>query len=181
MGKMKYMTKVIFFDTDCISSFLWTNTEYLLVHTFQNNMQIPRQVYNEISKVLHLKTKVDTMISNNNLSIIDIEIDSNEEDLYIQLTLYNSKSKLPLIGKGEAAAIVLTKKQNGILASNNFKDVKYYVEKYNLAHIATENIMKSVVDDGIITIDQADGIWIKMIAKKRKLPYPTFTDYLSSL
>jgi len=175
------MTKVIFFDTDCISSFLWTNTEYLLIHKFGNNMQIPQQVYDEILKVPHLKTKTDTMISNSNLSIIDLEVDSEEEDLYRRLTAYDSTSSLPLIGKGEAAAIVLTKKQNGILASNNFKDVKYYVEKYHLEHIATENIMNSAVEDGIITIAEADIIWIKMISKKRKLPYPTFTDYLKSL
>ena len=175
------MTSVIFFDTDCISSFLWTHTEYLLIHQFGSAMQIPRQVYHEISKVPHLKLKTDVMILNRNLSIIDIEIDSDEEDLYRKLTIYEPKSASPLIGKGEAAAIVLTIKQNGILASNNFRDVKYYVEKYNLAHITTANIMSSAVSDGIITVTQADDVWIKMVLKKRKLPYATFSEYLNSL
>ena len=175
------MTKVIFFDTDCISSFLWTNTEYLLIHCFGSEMIIPRQVYNEISRVPHLKQKIDVMVNNDNLTIEDILINSEENSLYLNLTCYTKSSKLPLIGRGEAAAIVLSKKNNGILASNNFRDVKFYVDLYKLNHISTSDIINKVVNDGLISIVEADSIWAQMIAKKRKLPFMTFTDYLKSL
>ncbi len=88
------MTKVIFFDTDCISSFLWTKTEYLLVHCFGSDMIIPRQVYDEISKVPHLQKRIDDMVNNGNLVIEDILVNSKENTLYLDLTDYTRTSKL---------------------------------------------------------------------------------------
>ena len=175
------MTKVIFFDTDCISSFLWTRTERLLIHCFGNDMIIPRQVYNEISTVTHLQQRIDVMVNNGNLTIEDILVGSQENDLYLDLTDYTRSGTLPLIGKGEAAAIVLSKKNNGILASNNFRDVRYYVELYGLDHISTPNILYKAFNDGLISITEADSIWTQMVAKRRKLPFSTFSEYLSSL
>lgn len=175
------MTKVVFFDTDCISSFLWTKTERLLIHCFGNDMIIPRQVYNEISTVAHLKQKINVMVNNGNLKVEDILVGSEENNLYLNLTDYTRSGALPLIGKGEAAAIVLSKKNNGILASNNYRDVKYYVELYGLHHISTDEIIFKSYSDGLISITEADSIWTQMIAKRRKLPFSTFTDYLSSI
>ena len=175
------MTKVIFFDTDCISSFLWTRTERLLIHCFGNDMIIPRQVYNEISTVTHLQQRIDVMVNNGNLTIEDLLVGSEENNLYLDLTDYTRSSTLPLIGKGEAAAIVLSKKNNGILASNNFRDVRYYVELYGLDHISTPDILYKAFNDGLISITEADSIWTQMVAKRRKLPFSTFSEYLSSL
>lgn len=175
------MTKIVFFDTDCISSFLWSQTQNLLIHCFGNDMIIPRQVYNEISRVPHLRQRIEVMVNDGNLAIEDIQINTDENDLYLDLTDHTRSSNLPLIGRGEAAAIVLTKKNNGILASNNFRDVSHYVSLYGLNHIATHDIIHKVVNDGVLTIAQADAIWIQMIAKKRKLPFSTFSDYLNSL
>lgn len=175
------MTKVIFFDTDCISSFLWTRTERLLIHCFGNDMVIPRQVYNEISTVPHLQQKIDVMVSNGNLTIEDLLVGSQENDLYLDLTDYTRSARLPLIGKGEAAAIVLSKKNNGMLASNNFRDIRYYVELYGLDHISTPDIMYKAFSDGLLSITEADSIWTQMVAKRRKLPFSTFSEYLSSL
>lgn len=174
------MIKIIFFDTDCISSFLWTKSEYLLVDCFGNNMVIPVQVYNELSKIPNLKLRTDELISSGDLSIEDIIVGSEENKLYFELINYNEKSTLPLIGRGEAAAIVLAKSTNGILASNNFKDVKYYVELYNLDHISTSDIIHQAVKKGILTTAIADEIWIKMIEKRRKLPFNSFTEYLNN-
>lgn len=175
------MTKVIFFDTDCISSFLWTRTERLLIHCFGNDMIIPRQVYNEISTVTHLQQRIDVMVNNGNLKIDDLLVGSEENNLYLDLTDYTRSSTLPLIGKGEAAAIVLSKMNNGILASNNFRDVRYYVKLYGLDHISTPDILYKAFNDGLISNTEADSIWTQMLAKRRKLPFNTFTDYLNNL
>jgi len=144
-------------------------------------MIIPRQVYNEISTVTHLQQRIDVMVNNGNLTIEDILVGSQENDLYLDLTDYTRSGTLPLIGKGEAAAIVLSKKNNGILASNNFRDVRYYVELYGLDHISTPNILYKAFNDGLISITEADSIWTQMVAKRRKLPFSTFSEYLSSL
>ena len=144
-------------------------------------MIVPRQVYNEISTVTHLQQRIDVMVSNGNLTIEDLLVGSEENNLYLDLTDYTRSGTLPLIGKGEAAAIVLSKKNNGILASNNFRDVRYYVELYGLDHISTPDIMYKAFNDGLISITEADSIWTQMLAKRRKLPFRTFTDYLNSL
>ncbi|MDY0138723.1 MAG: hypothetical protein RBR50_03395 [Candidatus Izemoplasmatales bacterium] len=175
------MTKIVFFDTDCISSFLWTQTQHLLIHCFGIDMIIPRQVYNEISRVPHLRQRIDEMVTDGNLIIEDIQLNTDENTLYLDLTDHTRASSLPLIGRGEAAAIVLTKKNNGILASNNFRDVSHYVELYGLNHISTPDIIHRVVNESVLTIAQADVVWTQMIAKKRKLPFRTYSDYLNSL
>ncbi len=180
MGKKISMTKIIFFDTDCISSFLWTKTEKLLIHCFENRMIIPRQVYDEISKVSYLRSRIDEMVNSGHLLVEEISVASEENKLYMDLTDFTKKSNLPLIGRGEAAAITLSKKHKGVLASNNLKDVKYYVELYKLNHITTADIIHQVVSDGILTIPEADAIWSQIILKKRKLPFGSYTSYLKS-
>jgi predicted nucleic acid-binding protein len=144
-------------------------------------MIIPRQVYNEISTVPHLHQKIDVMVNNGNLTIEDLLVGSEENKLYLDLTDYTRSGTLPLIGKGEAAAIVLSKKNNGILASNNFRDVRYYVELYGLNHISTPDIIYKAFNDGLISITEADSIWIQMVTKRRKLPFRTFSEYINSL
>lgn len=149
--------KIIFFDTDCISAFLWSNSEYLLVECFGNNMILPRQVYEELSKVINLKEKIDIMISNNILKIEEIETDTTEIEFYNKLTIFNDVN-LPAIGKGEAAAIVLAIKYNGKLASNNYRDVVYYVQLYSLDHISTASILKQCFDNKTIDLNKANKI-----------------------
>lgn len=181
MEKMTFMTKIVFFDTDCISSFLWTKTEHILIHCFGNDMIIPKQVYVEISLVPHLKQRIDTMVESGHLVVEDILLDNEEKDLYLKLTEYSTSSVFPIIGRGEAGAIVLAKMNDGILASNNLRDVKYYVELFKLNHITTADIIQRAVDHNVITEDQANQIWAQMVAKRRKLPFQTYTDYLNSL
>jgi hypothetical protein len=68
-----------------------------------------------------------------------------------------------------------------VLASNNFRDVRYYVKLYGLKHIATHHIIHKAVNDGILSNAQTDEIWKQMVAKRRQLHFSTFVDYLNSL
>ncbi len=131
------MTKIIFFDTDCISSFLWTKSTNLLKYCFGRNMIIPVQVYEELSVVIPLKERIDELINDGFVVVEDIPNEMEYISLYLNLTSMHSSTKLPLIGKGEAASILLTKRYNGVLASNNLRDVLYYVKLYKLEHINT--------------------------------------------
>lgn len=88
------------------------------------------------------------------VKIEDILIDTEEMDLYIELTML----KYPVIGKTEAAAITLTKFYEKTLASNNLRDVKKYVKQFSLTHITTAD----------------------MISKKRRLPFKSFSKYLEN-
>ena len=58
------MTDSLYFDTDCISSFLWVREERILTRLYSGKIVIPQQVYNELSfsGVIHLKTRLDVLI-----------------------------------------------------------------------------------------------------------------------
>ena len=66
MRVMTLLTDRIFFDTDCLSAFLWVNNQIILTQLYSPQIVIPMQVYNELSypTTPHLKTRMDAMISN---------------------------------------------------------------------------------------------------------------------
>ncbi len=84
------------------------------------------------------------------------------------------------IGKGEAAALSLAKVYEGIIASNNIKDILYYVEQWELDYITTAEVLIEAKNMGLI--DEYDGniIWEDMLVKKRSLPANTFSEHIRS-
>lgn len=45
------MTEKYFFDTDCLSAFLWVREESILAKLYAGKIILPAQVYNELKKV----------------------------------------------------------------------------------------------------------------------------------
>ncbi len=177
------MTDLLFIDTDCISSFLWVDYENILIRLFPKRIIIPKPVYDELSypnvnRIKGLKAQVDEMIKQENASIREIETETNTYALYRKLTTHPDPGH-KIIGKGEAASISLAKVNKGILASNNLKDVSSYVEEFKLKHLTTGSIMKMAHDIGFISESQGNMIWSKMLARKRKLGYSSFSNYLA--
>lgn len=174
------MTDKLFFDTDCISSFLWVNEENILFKLYPNRVILPKQVYEELSNpsIPHIKLKVDDLCSNGDVSIKDILIGSKEYELYYELAFSPPKGE-GAIGKGEAASIALAKTYNGIIASNNMKDVASYVKKYDLEHVTTGDILVAALNKGYIDEALGNQIWSKMLNKKRMLPTSSFSEYLN--
>ena len=74
----------------------------------------------------------------------------------------------------------MAKRVDGILASNNYKDIAPYIEKYNLRHIDTGQILVEALRKELITESAGNDIWKKMLEKKRKLPVNTFSEYLTN-
>ncbi len=66
------MTEPLFFDTDCLSAFLWVNNQSLLVQLYPNRIVIPQEVYAELSNpcIPHLKSRVESLIRNQQIKII---------------------------------------------------------------------------------------------------------------
>ena len=118
------------------------------------------------------------MISNEDISVKAIEAGTEEYELYT--TLVRGKKGQKSIGRGEAGGIALAKTYNGILASNNYKDIAPYIEMYNLKHIDTGKILAEALEKELITESEGNNIWQKMLAKKRKLPANTFSEYLEN-
>lgn len=175
------MTEPLFFDTDCLSAFLWVNNQSLLSQLYPGRIVIPEAVYTELSnpRISHLKARVDTLLSDNSARVETIETESAEYTLYRKL-VSNPDPGHVIIGNGEAAAIALAKEKGGILASNNLRDVAVYVEEFGLQHMTTGAILKEALEKGLITEDVGNQLWQDMLRKRRRLGYSTFSDYLEA-
>lgn len=175
------MTKDIFIDTDCISAFLWVHDESLLAQLYPGKVVMPKPVYDEIDKpaLSWMKQRVDSMISAGQLRIVELNSGTEEFDLFYKFT-QNPDAGHKIIGDGEASSIALAKSQNGIVASNNFRDILSYVEEYNLEYTTTGLIMIDAYKRGIITEDEGNTLWAKMLSKRRKLGANSFSEYLSN-
>ncbi len=175
------MTEPLFFDNDCLSAFLWVGDESLLVKLYPGRIMIPKHVYIELSypRVDHLRQRVDILLNSGDARQISIEFDTEEYIIYRKLTSAPDPGH-KIIGSGEAAAIALAKCCDGILASNNLKDIAVYVREYGLKHLTTGEILKQAMGLGFIDEAQGNVIWSKMLAKRRKLGFDSFSDFLAS-
>ncbi len=175
------MIDSVFFDTDCICAFLWTNEESLLEKIYPGKIVIPKEVYNEIDRptIPHLKTRIDQLIANGSAIVMSMDISSEEYTLYRELTTSSGGNKV--IGSGEAASISLAKKHNGVLGSNNLRDISYYINKYSLKHVTTGDILVEAFQKGLITEQEGNTIWVSMLNKKRKIGADSFTEFLEEV
>ena len=176
------MTDKLFFDTDCISAFLWVKEENILFKLYPNRVVLPKQVFDELSNpsIPHIKRKVNELCLKGEVSTKEILINTDEYKLYHELAFSPRKGE-KIIGKGEAAAIALAKTYNGIIASNNLKDISKYVEKYGLEQVTTGDKLVDALNKRYIDEETGNQIWSNMIRKQRMLPTATFSEYLKKL
>ena len=66
------MTETVYFDTDCLSAFLWVNNQSLLAQLYPGRIVLPKEVYIELSNpgIPHLKARVDAMVLNKDVVVI---------------------------------------------------------------------------------------------------------------
>lgn len=116
------------------------------------------------------------MIEIDFLKVNDIETDE-EYEVFLKFTR-NIYTKKP-VGNGEASAMALAKVYNGVIASNNSKDVILTVEVECIPWIKTGDILEEAINSKIITINEGNKLWIEMLSKGRYLgKFKTLTDYL---
>jgi hypothetical protein len=111
--------------------------------------------------------------------LFQITVGTASADLYVKLTT-NPDKGYKLIGSGEAAAIVLTREYNGILGSNNLRDILPYIQLYHLQHRTSADIMVEALEQHLISEGQGNVIWRDMLRRNRRLPADTFTEFLAS-
>lgn len=135
------MTDDLFFDTDCLSAFLWINDTNILQTLYGGRIILPGPVYQELSNpsIPQIKRRADGLINNNVASVQQINVGTEEYKLYSSLVKGEKGKKQ--IGRGEAAGIALAKQYNGVLASNNYRDIAPYIDEYGLKHIDTGHIL----------------------------------------
>lgn len=140
---------------------------------------VPKPAYDELSypTTPHLKQRIDYLISNKQVSLATIDIDSDAYVLYQKLTTSPDNGH-KVIGPGEAASISLAKTNNGIVASNNLKDISSYINEFELKHITTGDILIEALAKGYITEYGGNTMWASMLAKRRKLGATSFSEYI---
>ena len=157
--------KPAFYDTDCLSCFIAIDDTSLLEEQFEC-IYLPFEVYDEFDRphIQNLKNRVDNLIDKGFVKIVKFDTDTEDYLLFLKV--------------GEAAVIAHAKKHNGIVASNNTKDVMPYVEKYNLERISTGDILEMALEKGLITEKEGNIIWSRMLKRGRWLVEKDFTSYL---
>ena len=159
-------------DSDFLSSFAWVDRLDILDHLYSHQMLIIDQVFVEINRVVHLAEKVQILITNG--SIRRLSMLADEPDALEFAALLGSGR----FGAGESACMAYLKYHPGSMGSNNLRDVKYYCETNGKRLLTTGEALIDACENGHLGLDEADGLWTGMLAKRRKLPVPTFSEYL---
>lgn len=176
------MNRPVFYDTDCLECFLFVNAGYILEELF-SKIVIPEQVYNEIM-VENTPSVVKENFKNLNEGFVEIReiLFASEEYITfksIERGFWSATGQV--CGTGESAAMALAHLNDGILASNNLRDVSEYVESLNIDLITSSMILSEAYEKGIISKDTADSLWDAMIDIGIKLPKDSFLDYYHEL
>ena len=103
------MTDKLFFDTDCISAFLWVKEENILFKLYPGKIILPKPVFSELSNpsIPHIKRKINELCLSGDVSTKEILVNTEEYKLYCELAISPPK--------GEKVIIIHTSHMNIIL------------------------------------------------------------------
>lgn len=153
----------LFFDTDCLSSFIIVGREDILLSVYDGHIKIPAQVNAELfcHGMVNERNVVNNLIADGKIEVVVLERKSAEAKIYRKLT-QDPDIGDKKIGSGEAAAIALAYTNKGILASCNYRDVWRYIQKYNLKYTDVAETLYYAIEHHYITIDDAENVWAAM-------------------
>lgn len=173
------LTEPVFFDTDCLSSFLTMHEEDVLVELYTNRIRVPAVVRRELSPPWRpdLRDAIDGFLNSGKATLQDIDVGSEAHDLFRQLTNLSSPG-VKALGNGEAACLVLARANEGVIASNNLRDVMSRVREYHLRLATTGIIIYEAVGRQILTRGQAVIVWEQMVDRGFQLGALTYDDYI---
>lgn len=176
------MNKPVFYDTDCLESFLFVDAGYILEELF-SKIIIPEPVYDEL---MHDFTPPDVKTNFKKLKkgfveIRELPFPSQEYITYqsIEKGFWSQTNKV--CGKGESATMALAHLSNGIVASNNLSDVEEYIESLDIELITSSMILSKAVKEDIVSEDTANILWKGMDKEGIDLPRDSFSEYYNEL
>ena len=175
--------KVVICDTDFLSSFLCVDRFDIILKTISGTILIPQIVYDELKRIESssnrplkwILEKMDSAIKKKQVQIVDFDIGSPEYQEFKKLT----SPPMP-IGKGEAMAIAIVKSHNGILASNNLKDIKRFVTAGDILNITSDDLLCLFYNTyrEETTPDEIESIREQMRFFGRRISPDSFSDLL---
>ena len=175
--------KIIFYDADFLICFLLIGEVSILKKAF-NEIIVPKPVYDELTFRTTPKIIKETMQDlkvEGFVKVPEIDPHSKERTPYLSIQRGNWHKDFKRLGKGESAALAFAIVNEGVIASNNFVDIKYYVDKYELPLLTTSYFLALAVDEEIIDYDKACDLYDRMIEEDREMPCSSFDEYFNSL
>ena len=176
------MNKPVFYDTDCLESFLVVDAGHILEKLF-SKIIIPEQVYNEL-----MDDNTPAIVKTNFKKLKEGFVETKEIQFASQeYTTYKSIKKGfwsktgKICGSGESAAMALAHLNNGIVASNNLSDVEEYIESLDIELITSSMILSKAVKKDIVSDGDANVLWKGMVEEGIDLPRDSFTEYNDEL
>lgn len=174
-----FLTDRLFFDTDCLSSFLWTDRGCLLTQMYPGRIVVPEMVYDELRRVRQAKfnKRLDALLDSGDAERMDVDFGTATYSLFRKMTSCPDVGQ-PMIGRGEASAIALAKEHAGIVASNNFRDIRRYIRDLKLDYRSTGDILEEAYNDGLLSMEEAEDIWKTMLSEDCWIGADSFREYL---
>ena len=173
--------KSIFYDIDCLVSFLLIHRLDVLKNVFDKIYMSNKvfELYTNPSISSDIRDGINELVRDEFIKIEEICLNTDEFDIYY--SLINDGKKDRYIGKGEASTIALAVKHKAIVLCNDCENVGFYLEKYSLKSLNTADIIKRAYQKRIITKDDAEEIWGQMKKQGVLLPEDSFKQYLKGL
>ncbi len=166
------MNSKIVFDTDCLSSFLCTGSEDILLKLYKDRIIIPDMVFKEFeklkmsSRMKFVWLKLNKYLNSNEFELYEIKLNTTTYQEFVRLTTHPYQ-----IGEGEAATIAIVTTVNGYTASNNFKDIQQFIETGYIDNKTTIDILCEAYVYNIKTLQELENLRVDMKNNwRRKLP-----------
>jgi predicted nucleic acid-binding protein len=161
-------------DTDFVSSFAWVDRMEIIEGLYSNRMIVLEEVMVELERARHLADRVCFSIMHGPIRRMEMMVGSAEALEYIRL--HDSDR----YGSGEAACMAYAYYHDGIVASNNLRDVKRYCGDRKIQLLTTADVLMQVYEEERLDLNRVDSIWRRMVEKRNRLPAASFAEYLAS-
>ena len=176
--------KPIFYDSDVLVCFLEID-EYEFLQKLFSKIILPKKVYDELTRKRtpkNIKDNLKYLIEQNFVEIREIEFASKEYLNYNCISKGYWSKNGEEIGSGESAAIALAIENDGIVASNNLKDITDICSDFNIPIITAPILLTFALEMKIYSKTQIDMVWEKIMNNTyQKLPKQTFKEYYDEL
>lgn len=165
----------ILLDTDFVSSFAWVDRLDIIEGLYSKRMVVLEEVMEELDRVRHLADRVCFSVMKGHMRRVDMLSDSPEAGDYVRL--HDSGR----FGSGEAACMAYLLHHDGVLASNNLRDVKAFCAGHGFPLFTTADVLVRACRDGCLGVEDAEVVWQKMLTRRCRLPKATFCEYVASI
>ncbi len=163
----------VFFDTDCVSSFLSVGRLDIVVKLFGQRIRVPSEVLRELDGLQyhptlgHIPSSLRAYIAESPQAEVQITIGSPTHKMYEQLKEGFGGRR---VGSGESAVMACAYQQRGVVASNNLSDVRAFCEANGIELICTQHTLVGAVVKGVIAEVTARKVWHHMARMGNSLP-----------